>query len=111
MSWLTGGAKQSDEAGDARAWEAVEEAIELLHEQRFIEAIVELRRVLQDETRNAYAFRFLGTALFETDELEAARDAYRASLALAPRYLGARIDLSHTLRGLGDLRGAIEQGE
>jgi Flp pilus assembly protein TadD len=111
MSWLTGGARQTDDAGDARAWEDVEEAIELLHEGRFIEAIVELRRVLKEDKRNAYAFRFLGTALYESGELEAARDAYKASLALAPRYLGARIDLSHTLRGLQDLRGALEQGE
>jgi Flp pilus assembly protein TadD len=111
MGWLTGGSKRDDAAGDARAWEEVEEAIELLHEERFVEAIVELRRVLQDSPRNAYAFRLLGTALYESEEIEAARDAFRAAIAIAPRFLGARIDLSHALRMTGDLRGALEQGE
>ena len=96
---------------DAANWEKVEEAAELLHEQQPIEAIVELRRVIQESPRNPYAFHLLGIALFETSELEASRDAYRAALALAPKYLGARVHLSHVLRMLRDLRGAIEQAE
>lgn len=96
---------------DARHWEEVEEAAELLQEERPIEAIIELRRVLGESPRNPYAFHFLGVALHETSELEASRDAYRAAVAVAPRYLGARLHLSHVLRQLGDVRAAIEQGE
>lgn len=94
---------------DAKHWEEVEEATELLREERPIEAIVELRRVLQESSRNPYAYHWLGVALFETSELEASRDAYRAAIALSPHYLGARIHLSHVLRMLHDVRGAIEQ--
>jgi Flp pilus assembly protein TadD len=101
----------TDDPLDVRHWEEVEEATELLHEERPIEAILDLRRVLKDSPRNPYAFHYLGVALWETNELEASRDAYRASLAIAPKYLGARIHLSHVLRSLGDLRGAIEQAE
>jgi Flp pilus assembly protein TadD len=95
---------------DAAQWSSVEEATELIHEERFREALIELRRVIQAEPKNPYAYHFLGIALFEIGEIEAARDAYQASLKLAPTYLGARIGLAHTLRMTGDTRGAIREG-
>ena len=76
----------------------MEEATELLHEERFREALVELRRVLEEDPKNPYAYYFLGIALFEVGEIEAARDAYTACLKLAPRHLGARVALVHVLR-------------
>jgi len=97
-------------ASDGAQWDAVEEAAELLHEQRFHAALVELRRVLQEDGQNAYAFYLLGIALFESGELEAARDAYRACIQLAPSHLGARVALSHVLRALGDTRAALREG-
>ncbi len=101
----------SDDAiEDGRRWAAVEEATELLHEERFREAMVELRRVLEADPKNPYAYYFLGVAFFEVGELEAARDAYSACLRLAPRYLGARVALSHVLRMTGDSRGAVREG-
>jgi Flp pilus assembly protein TadD len=99
-----------DPAVDRENWSAVEEAAELLHEERVREAMVELRRVLQSNRRNPYAYHLLGVALFEAGELEPARDAYRACLAVAPRHLGARTGLCHVLRMLGDTRGAIREG-
>jgi Flp pilus assembly protein TadD len=104
------GAAPADPA-DVRNWEEVEDAVEALHDGQPIEAIVALRAVLKTNPRNPYAFHYLGVALFETSELEAARDAYRAAVALAPQYLGARVHLSHVLRMLRDVRGAVEQGE
>lgn len=91
-------------------WEAVEEATELLHEERYHEAMIELRRVLELDPKNAYAYYFLGVAFFEVGELEPARDAYVACLKLAPAHLGARIALCHVLRLLGDIRGALREG-
>ncbi len=102
--------KNEDEQRDGARWSAVEEATELLHEERFKEALIELRRVLQDDPRNAYAYYFLGIALFEIGEIEPARDAYMASLKLAPTHLGARVALVHVLRMTGDSRGAIREG-
>jgi tetratricopeptide (TPR) repeat protein len=96
--------------GDGAHWSAVEEAAELLQEERFREAIVELRRVLQVDAANPYAFYFLGVAFFEIGEIEPARDAYTACLRLAPGHLGARVALSHVRRILGDARGAIREG-
>ncbi|MGK4455932.1 tetratricopeptide repeat protein, partial [Klebsiella pneumoniae] len=69
-----------------------------------------LREVLADDPRNAYAFYFLAIVMYESGELEAARDAYIACLKLAPTHLGARVALTHVLRTLGDLRGAIKEG-
>ncbi len=102
--------KRVDELSDAARWEAVEEATELLHEERYREAMVELRRVLADDPKNAYGYYFLGVAFFEVGELEPARDAYLACLKLSPGYLGARVALGHVLRLLGDVRGALREG-
>jgi tetratricopeptide (TPR) repeat protein len=102
--------KTDDEQRDGIRWSAVEEATELLHEERFKEALVELRRVLQSDPRNAYAYYFTGIALFEVGEIEPARDAYIACLKLAPTHLGARVALVHVLRMTGDSRGAIREG-
>jgi Flp pilus assembly protein TadD len=96
---------------DAAHWSAVEEAAELLHEERFYDALYALRDLIRSDPTNPYAFHFLGVALFETAQLEPARDAYRAALRLAPDYLGARVALSHVLRMLGDHRGAIREAE
>jgi Flp pilus assembly protein TadD len=102
--------KRGEDPRDAKQWEAVEEATELLHEERFAEAMVELRRAIQNDPKNAYAYYFLGIAFFETGEVEAARDAYAACAKLAPRHLGARVALCHVLRATGDIRGAIREG-
>jgi Flp pilus assembly protein TadD len=103
-------AKRAEDSPEGKYWDAVEEATELLHEERFAEAMVELRRVLREDPKNPYAYYFLGIAFFESGELEPARDAYAACVRLAPRYLGARVALCHVLRITGDIRGAIREG-
>ncbi len=95
---------------DDRYWEAVEEATELLHEERYPEALVALRDILRTDPENPYAFFFLGVGLFEVGELEPARDAYEACLRHAPNYLGAKVALSHVSRTLGDYKAAIQRG-
>lgn len=91
-------------------WQAVEEATELLHEERFREALEVLHGIVKADPTNPYAFFFTGQALYEVGELEPARDAYRACLRLAPRHLGARIALAHVLRKTGELREAVKEG-
>jgi tetratricopeptide (TPR) repeat protein len=104
-----GSARTPEEKADAAHWDAVEEVVELLHEERFRDAILELRRVL-GATPNPYAYYFLGIAFFEIGELEPARDAYLACLKVAPGHIGARVALSHVLRATGNVRGAIREG-
>jgi tetratricopeptide (TPR) repeat protein len=96
-------------AEDAAAWDEVEEATELMNEGRFVEALLFLRNVIKSNPRNVYAYNFLGSALFETGQFEPSRDAYRAAIRLRPGYLGARVSLSHVLRKLGDINGALSQ--
>jgi tetratricopeptide (TPR) repeat protein len=100
-------ATASKDPRDEARWSAVEEATELMQEAHYPEALVALRDVIKADRENAYAFHFLGAALFELGQLEPARDAYRAALRLAPNYLGSRVGLSHVLRLLGDLHGAV----
>jgi tetratricopeptide (TPR) repeat protein len=97
-------------AQDAAHWEAIEEASELLHEERFREALEVLKNVLQEDPTNPYAFFLLGQSFYEVGEIAASRDAYLATLKLAPRHLGARVALCHVLRKLGDHREAIKEG-
>jgi Flp pilus assembly protein TadD len=99
-----------ENAADAAHWDAVEEATELLQEERYKEALTTLRDVIKADPKNPYAYYYLGVALFESGELEAARDAYRATLTLAPKYLGARVAYTHVLRAVGDLKGALTEG-
>jgi Flp pilus assembly protein TadD len=102
--------KDAETRESNQKWTAVEEAAELLHEERFREAMIELRRVLESDPRNPYAYYFLGVAFFEVGEVESSRDAYSACLRLAPAHLGARVALCHVLRMLGDTRGALREG-
>lgn len=95
---------------DAEHWAAVEEATELLHEERIKEALEALRDVIKSDPQNPYAFFFLGQALYEAGELAPSRDAYRATLRLAPEHLGARVALTHVLRKLGETRDAVVEG-
>jgi Flp pilus assembly protein TadD len=97
------------EDDDKVYWDAVEEATELLHEERFREALVLLRDIAKRTPQNPYAYYFMGIGLFEIGELEGARDAYRACLKVAPDHLGARVALSHVLRQLGDAKEAIKE--
>ncbi|MFO0658831.1 MAG: tetratricopeptide repeat protein [Polyangiaceae bacterium] len=103
--------KDRIDSEDHAHWDEVEEASELLHEERFQEALYLLRDVAKASPRNPYAYHFMAVALFELGQLEACRDAYRAALKLSPNYLGSRVGLSNVLRMLGDLRGAIIEGE
>lgn len=99
-------APESRDARDARQWDAVTEASELLVERDFEAALLELKRVTLDDPNNAYAYNLLGTAFWELKQLEPARDAFRAAVLLAPTFLGARTALAQALRRLGDFEAA-----
>ena len=101
----------SDESTDVRHWEAVEEAAELLVEGQHQAALEHLRDVLKADPLNPYAYHHLGVALAQLEQLEPARDAYRAAVRLAPGFLGARVGLSNTLRLLGYHTGALSQAK
>ncbi|HQY62125.1 MAG: tetratricopeptide repeat protein [Myxococcales bacterium] len=95
---------------DHARWEAVDEAVELLHEERFREALGLLRDVVKADAKNAYAYFFMGQALYECGEVAASRDAYRACVLVAPEHLGAHVALCHVLRQLGEVKEAIAEG-
>ena len=96
---------------DSEYWTRVEEATELLQENRYPEALLELRNVIKEQPNNPYGYYYLGVAFFETKNMAAARDAFRAALKLQPNYLGARVSLSNTLRILGETREALAQAK
>lgn len=95
---------------DAEQWAAVEEATELIQEERYQDALYALRDVVKADPTNAYAYHFMGVALYEVGQMQPARDAFRVAVKLAPSYLGARTHLAQTLRKLGEHRAAIREG-
>lgn len=92
-------------------WDAVEEATELIHEGRYQDALYLLRDIVKSDPTNAYAFYFMGVALYEAGQMEPARDAYRAALRAEPGYVGARGSLAQVLRQLGDFSDAVREAE
>jgi tetratricopeptide (TPR) repeat protein len=92
---------------DAARWDAVEEATELLLDGQPHQVVALLGDVLARDAQNAYAYHYLGTALFDLERYDAARDAYRAAVLASPAYLGARVGLVHALRLSGDANSAI----
>jgi tetratricopeptide (TPR) repeat protein len=96
---------------DASQWEAVEEATELLLDGDPHEALYRLREVVREDPTNPYAFYYIGTAMFEVGRFDAAVDAYEAALRISPRYLAARVGLSHALRIEGEVRAALKHAK
>ena len=96
---------------DAARWDAVEEATELLHEERYQDALYLLRDVVKADPGNPYGYYFIGAALYELGQLAPARDAYQAAVRLSPGYVGARGSLAQVLRLLKDFRGALREAE
>ncbi|MEM1029927.1 MAG: tetratricopeptide repeat protein [Myxococcota bacterium] len=101
----------TDDPIDTARWEAVEDATELLMEGQYADALEALRNVVQADAQNSYAYFYLGTAFYELQQLEPARDAYRAAVMLSPHYLGARVGLSQATRRLGDAGEALAEAE
>ncbi len=95
---------------DEQRWEAIEDATELLIDKSYQPALEHLKRVIEADPGNAYAFYYTGVAMDELGRHEAARDAFRAAVTVSPGYLAARIGLAHALRKSGDLDAAIREG-
>lgn len=99
------------EARDRAHWEAVDDATELLREGAYEEALTQLRDVIKADPHNPYAYYFSGVGLWELSQLEPARDAFRAAVAISPGYVGARASLAAVLHRLGDHAAAVREGE
>ena len=82
-------------------WDAAQEGAELLRDGEIDAAIRELEALIEVDDRNEYAFFFLGSAHFEKAQFDKAMKASLKALDLAPQYLGAMVQLGHSLRMLG----------
>lgn len=100
---MSGGASMRD----GEKWDAAQEGAELIAEGEIDEAIAELERVLDRDPKNEYAYYFLGAAHFEKGAFEKAMKASLKALEIAPEYLGALVQLGHTLRMMGRHQEAI----
>ncbi len=100
---------QDEETRDGARWDAVEEATELLVEGEHQRVLEVLKDVIAQDAGNAYAYHYLGTALFELERYDAARDAFRAAVLVSNEYLGARVGLVHALRMMGEGDEAVTE--
>lgn len=97
------------EGRDERHWEAIEEASELVAEGDLEAGLAELKRAIEKDPNNPYAYNLLGNTLFELKQLEPARDAFHAAVLVSPDFLGARVSLAHVHHALRNFEEAERQ--
>lgn len=95
---------------DDDRWDAAQEGAELLREGELDAAIVELETVIGADPDNEYAHFFLGNVHFEQGTFDKAMKAFVLALEKAPEYVGAMVNLGHTLRMLGRYEQALRMG-
>lgn len=98
------------EAQDRAHWESAEEGAELIREGELQAAVAELQGLIQREPKNPYAFYFLGSAFFESEDMARALKAYLAALEIKPDYGGALIGAGWALHSLGRYREGLRVG-
>lgn len=89
------------EERDRQHWSEAEEGAELIAAGEHAAALEQLSAVCQTDPENAYAFFFLGTALFEQEEFARALKAFLTAIQLKPDYLGALAGAGFSLRSMG----------
>ncbi|MDB4928111.1 MAG: hypothetical protein JWM10_595 [Myxococcaceae bacterium] len=92
-------------------WAAVEEAIELLHEEDVDGAVEALRAVLLADADNVHAHYYLGLAFMRRDKAGAALAAFAEASHRDPAHLGAVVYRGWCLYELGRFEEAIDAGE
>ncbi len=102
--------EQPDEARDAARWQAIEEPLELLREERADEAIPMLRATLERDPGNVYGHYFLGTALAGEGKHGPALAAFLEAESRAPGYLGAVVAKGWCLHELERFADAARAG-
>lgn len=100
-------AERTDEA----RWSAVEEAIELLHEDDVDGAIAALREVLLADAGNVHAHYYLGLSFMRKEKAGAALAAFAEATHRDPQHLGAHVYQGWCLYELGRFEEAIDAGE
>lgn len=92
-------------------WDAVEDAVELLHDERVDEALPLLRAALERDPGNVYAHFHLGTALASQGKHGPALAALTEAERREPSYLGAVVARQWCLHELGRFAEAVAAGE
>ena len=96
---------------DRARWEAVEEAVELLHEDRIDDALPLLRAAVEKDPGNVYAHFHLGTALAGQGKHGPALAALTEAERREPAYLGAVIARMWVLHDMDRFAEAARAGE
>ena len=99
------------ERTDEACWAAVEEAIELLHEEDVDGAVKALRAVLLADADNVHAHYYLGMAFMRREKAGAALAAFAEAAHRDPSHLGAQVYRGWCLYELGRFEEAIDAGE
>ncbi|MEZ4405560.1 MAG: tetratricopeptide repeat protein [Polyangiales bacterium] len=96
---------------DADRWDAVADAVELLHEDRYDDAITALREVLRADPGNDHAHFHLGVAFMRKEAAGPALAAFANAARLKPEHLGATVYQAWCLYELGRFADAIAMGQ
>lgn len=96
---------------DEERWSAVEDSIEMLHEEDVDGAVKALRDVLLADPGNAHAHYYLGLAFMRKEKAGAALAAFAEAIDRDPAHLGAQVYRAWCLYELGRFEEAIDAGE
>ncbi len=99
------------ERTDEERWAAVEESIELLHEEDVDGAVRTLREVLLADADNVHAHYYLGLAFMRREKAGAALAAFSEATHRDPAHLGAQVYRGWCMYELGRFEEAIDTGE
>jgi len=81
----------------------------LIQEERYEDAIIELKKSTIEDSKNYHYFQNLGIAYFEAQQFNAAIDAYKKSIAINPKNPDVYNNLGNSLHKKGKFRDAIDQ--
>ncbi len=101
---------EANPPSDTDRWDAVAEAVELIHEDRFDDAVTALREVLRADPGNTHAHFHLGVAFMRKESAGPALAAFANAERLAPGHLGAVVYQAWCLYELGRFADALRAG-
>jgi tetratricopeptide (TPR) repeat protein len=80
----------------------------LIQEERYMDAIIELKKSTKEDPKNFHSFQNLGIAYFESKQFDDAIDAYKISIALNNKNADSFNNLGNCLHKTGKFNEAIE---
>ncbi len=109
LGWAAGGGGSSSSSSSSAPAPVPGDITQLIEEENFERAVMELRSFVRKEKRNADAWNWLGYSQRKTGDLKNSLKSYKKALRLDKRHLGANEYLGELYVMQGKLKKANKQ--